>query len=133
MCSLRLVKDRYFEEIVELIVSFHHHEFIALKENKWGNTLEQSNTYDIFPIKKFFIYIENRGNELSIGQELLDVILEYARQQGATTIFLDTPSISKRSQHYFEQNGLITITRQDLPIRYNYPDRNSAFHRLDIV
>jgi GNAT superfamily N-acetyltransferase len=133
MCSLRLLKDHYFEEIVELILSFHHHEFIALKENKWGNTLEQMNTHDIFPIKKFFIYIENRGIELSFGQELLDVIFEYARQQGATTIFLDTPSIAKRSLQFFEKNGLVAITKQDLPIRYDYPDRNSLFHRFDFI
>jgi hypothetical protein len=133
MCSLRLLKDQYFEEIVELILSFHHHEFIALKENKWGNTLEQMNTHDIFPIKKFFIYIENRGIELSFGQELLDVIFEYARQQGATTIFLDTPSIAKRSLQFFEKNGLVAITKQDLPIRYDYPDRNSLFHRFDFI
>lgn len=133
MSSLRVLIDRYDEEIVELILSFHHHEFIDLKENKWGSTLEQTNTHDIFPIKKFFIYIENRGMELSFGQELLDVILEYARQQGATTIFLDTPAIAKRSQHFFEENGLVAITKHDLPIRYEYPDRNSLFHRFDFI
>lgn len=133
MCSLRLLKNRYFEEIVELKLSFHHQEFISLKENKWENTMEQINTHDIFPIKKFYIYIENRGNELSFGQELFDVIFEYAWQQGATTIFLDTPSITKRSLHFLEKYGLISITKQDLPIRYNYPDRNSLFHRLDFM
>ncbi|WP_236287359.1 GNAT family N-acetyltransferase [Paenibacillus allorhizoplanae] len=102
-----------------------------MKENKWGNTMEQMNTHDIFPIKKFFIYIENRGIELSFGQELFDIIFEYAWQQGATTVFLDTPSIAKKPPHFFEKNGLIAITKQDLPIRYDYPDRNSLFYRLD--
>ncbi|NQX64213.1 hypothetical protein [Paenibacillus qinlingensis] len=160
MSSLRLLQDHYSEEVVELILSFQHNEFtvnrmndevpdnldyqtrnvydgrnlwVTLKVKKRGNTVEQLNTHDIFHVKKLFIYIENQGIELSFKQEVFDVILEYAWQQGATTIYLDTPSIAKKSLHFFEKNGLIAITKHDLPIRYDYPDRNSLFHRLDFI
>ncbi|OAS21581.1 GNAT family N-acetyltransferase [Paenibacillus oryzisoli] len=153
------IQHRNYEEIVELILSLQHIEFTVnqvndevpdnldaqahyenegsnqcfVKENAWGNAVEQLDTPDIFHIKKFYIYIENCGIEHPYRQELCDVILEYARQQGATTIFLDAPSVSGSSPSFFERNGWVPVSKHDLPIRNRYPDRSSSYHRFDII
>ncbi|OCT13641.1 GCN5 family acetyltransferase [Paenibacillus pectinilyticus] len=162
MNALSQFEDKYLEEIIELILYVQNYEFqldisideqsdildiqtnyihdggnfwVALNEKRRviGTIGLQKKTDEIFILKKFFVYIEYRGGEFAVGQKLFEVLLEYAKQQGATTIFLDSPSIATRSHHFYEKNGFKVITKEELPIPYGYPDRNSYLYRLDLL
>lgn len=138
MIRLGQIQHRDSEEIVELTLSFKQNEFTVNQVNdevpdNLDAQTHQLHTHDIFHIKKFYIYIENCEVEHLHGQELCDVILEYARQQGATTIFLDMPCDAESSSTFFEKNGWISVTKQDLRIRNRYPDRSSCYYRFDII
>lgn len=155
-------KEMYLEEIIDLILFVQNNEFqlnISIDEqpdildiqvnylndggNFWvalnekseviGTIGLQKKTEECFILKKFFVYSDYRGVEFSIGQGLFDKLLEYAQQQGAKAIFLDTPSIAKRSHQFYKRNGFKLINEDDLPISYDYPDRNSLLYRLDLI
>lgn len=159
---IKIYKERYKEEIINLILFVQNNEFqlnisveeqsdildiqthylkdggnfwVALNESEKvvGSIGLQKKTIEIFVLKKFFVYLEYRGKEYSVGQGLFDVLIEYSKQQGITTILLDTPSIAKRSHHFYEKNGFKEITKKELPIAYDYPDRNSLLYKLDII
>ncbi|QGQ97681.1 N-acetyltransferase [Paenibacillus psychroresistens] len=157
----RIYEESYKQGIIELILYVQNDEFdlnISIEEqsdildiqshyllnggNFWvaldgngkviGSIGLQKKTNEIFILKKFFVYREYRGMGISIGQGLFNILLEYAKQLRIRTIILDTPSIAKRSHYFYEKNGFLKITKQELPIQYEYPDRNSLLYRLDV-
>jgi len=44
---------------------------------------------------------------------------------------LDTPSVATRSHAFYKRMGFKQISEADLPVQYDYPNRNSLFFRLD--
>ncbi|MCY9662324.1 GNAT family N-acetyltransferase [Paenibacillus chondroitinus] len=89
-------------------------------------------TDEISVLKNFFVYEQFRGKEFSIGNNLSHVLVDYAKKQGTKIIVLDTPFIAKRSHRFYEKNGFIQINKDELPVQYDYPDRNSLLYRLDL-
>jgi predicted N-acetyltransferase YhbS len=59
--------------------------------------------------------------------------MSHAGRNGITTIVLDTPSVSVRSHQFYKRQGFVQVTAADLPVRYDFPDRNSLFFRLDLA
>ncbi|MBP3965061.1 GNAT family N-acetyltransferase [Paenibacillus lignilyticus] len=106
--------------------------WVALNEggNVIGSIGLQRLTEDLYILKKFFIYNEYRGKACSIG--LFNEAVIYAKQRDIKTIILDTPSIATRSHRFYEKNGFKEISKHDLPVTYDYPDRDSLLYRLDL-
>lgn len=154
--------DKYKESIAELILFVQNAEFnldISIEEqtdildipthyfvhggNFWvelnennrviGTVGLQRVTDEIGIMKKFFVYKEYRGNYYSVGQNLFNSLLLYAKSQGLKQIILDSPAIATRSHRFYEKNGFEVITEQQLPIQYAYPDRNSLLFKLTIT
>lgn len=81
-------------------------------------------------LKKFFVMKEFRSQK--VGLTLYQRLLEYALEKGVEHIILDTPSVAKASHKFYEQNGFRCVVSDDLPIKYNYPDRDSILYMLDL-
>lgn len=74
-------------------------------------------------LKKFFIKSEYRGN--GISKALYANLTSCAQKLNLKTIILDTPAICTRAHNFYLKMGYRQISRENLPIEYDYPDRNS--------
>lgn len=76
-------------------------------------------------LKKFFIEREFRGGEKGVSAELFEHLLEHARSCGMKQIVLDTPAVCLRAHGFYRKKGFRRIGKEQLPVQYDYPDRDS--------
>ncbi|MDO4301304.1 MAG: GNAT family N-acetyltransferase [Clostridia bacterium] len=84
------------------------------------------NNYGI--LKKFFVDKNCRGK--GIGLELYKNLLRYANKKSCKGLILDTPSVAEDSHRFYEKAGFRKISKEELPIKYYYPNRNSYIYIL---
>lgn len=76
-------------------------------------------------LKKFFVNPLYRGKETGLSNNLYTHLIEYAKMKGICKIILDTPSVCYRAHSFYRKNGFTIITKDKLPIPYEYVDRDS--------
>lgn len=81
-------------------------------------------------LKKFFVKKEFRSQRIELA--LYETLLEYANAAGVHCIFSDTPSFAHRSYRFYEKAGFRVILKDELPVPYSYPDRDSILYLLDL-
>ncbi|KJK28972.1 GNAT family N-acetyltransferase [Paenibacillus polymyxa] len=153
--------DSYKEEVIKLILHVQNVEYevgISVKEqpdildihsnyindggNFWialndngevvGSIGLQKKNKEVAVLKKFFVYKDYRGKEFGTGKKLYEALLDFAKKQGFSKIILDTPSKATRSHGFYKKVGFKEIDKEDLPIKYDYPDRNSIIFLLEL-
>ncbi|MNO51824.1 acetyltransferase [compost metagenome] len=158
---ITVYNDSYKEEVIKLILHVQNVEYevgISVKEqpdildihsnyindggNFWialndsgevvGSIGLQKKNKDVAVLKKFFVYKDYRGKEFGTGKKLYEALLDFAKKQGFSKIILDTPSKATRSHGFYKKVGFKEIDKEDLPIKYDYPDRNSIIFLLDL-
>lgn len=158
---IKIYEDRYKKEVIDLILHVQNAEYdvgisteeqpdildiqssyinnggnfwVALNDNDEvvGSIGLQKETNEVAVLKKFFVYKEYRGKEFGIGTDLYKALIDFAKKQGLSKIILDTPSKATRSHSFYKKVGFNEIAKEDLPIRYDYPDRNSLIFELDL-
>jgi N-acetylglutamate synthase-like GNAT family acetyltransferase len=158
---IQIYGDKYKQEVIDLILYVQNIEYgvgIGIEDqpdildinknyiddgggfwialNKHGKVVGsiglQKKGDKIAVLKKFFVYREYRGKEHSVGISLYNFLLSFAKENGISKIILDTPSVATRSHSFYKKVGFIEITKKDLPIQYDYPDRNSLLFLLEI-
>jgi RimJ/RimL family protein N-acetyltransferase len=91
----------------------------------------QRKTHAVGVLKKFFVSTAYRGGETNCASKLFDTLLDFSLRRGIETIVLDTPSAATRSHAFYRRKGFRQISETDLPVQYDYPNRDSLFFRLD--
>lgn len=158
---VQLYDDRYTQEVIDLILHVQNVEYgvgisiedqpdildinksyindgggfwIALNESGKviGSIGLQKKSDEIAVLKKFFVHNKYRGKENGVGVSLYNFLLSFAKEKGFSKIVLDTPSVATRSHSFYRKVGFREITKEDLPIQYDYPDRNSLLFLLEI-
>ena len=158
---IQIYDDRYRQEVIDLILHVQNVEYgvgisiedqpdilditksyindgggfwIALNESGKviGSIGLQKKGMKIAVLKKFFVYNEYKGKDHSVGVSLYNSLLSFAKEKGFSKIILDTPSVAIRSHGFYRKVGFKEITRKDLPLQYDYPDRNSLLFLLEI-
>lgn len=81
-------------------------------------------------LKKFFVRADYRNQK--IGLALYKTLLEYALSKKTRYIVLDTPSVADASHRFYEKSGFRRISRNELPVPYDYPDRDSYLYMLSL-
>lgn len=81
-------------------------------------------------LKKFFVRADHRKK--GVGYALYKTALEYLTRNGYMYVMLDTPSVAKASHVFYERAGFKKIGKDEMPFRYEYPDRNSFLYLLKI-
>lgn len=102
------------------------------QEEVVGSIGLQKKTKEIAVLKKFFVYKDYRGKEYGFGEGLYKALLNFVIEKGFTKVILDTPSVATRSHHFYEKVGFKNISKKDMPIHYNYPDRDSLIYLLEL-
>ena len=87
---------------------------------------------DLGVMKKFFVAAPYRGKTHGIAQALYKTFLDFARSEGIHQIVLDTPSAATRSHGFYRSVGFVQIARDDLPLMYDFPERDTLFFKLDL-
>lgn len=84
-------------------------------------------------LKKLFVLADYRGKQTQCAAKLFSAVIEFARSSGIVSIVLDTPSVATRSHAFYKANGFREIPQTEVPVKYDYVDRNSLFFRLDLM
>ena len=88
-------------------------------------------------MKKFFVRADHRGRAADggpgVGARLYDTLIAHAREVGLSGVVLDTPAVAARSHAFYTRAGFRQIAREELPLDYHYPDRDSRLFRLDLA
>lgn len=84
-------------------------------------------------LKKLFVLADYRGKQTHCAAKLFSALIAFASSSGMHTLVLDTPSVATRSHAFYKANGFREIPLAEVPVKYDYPDRNSLFFRLDLV
>lgn len=77
-------------------------------------------------LKKFFVRMDCRSQK--VGLQLYLALLDFAKKQGYKILLLDTPAVAEASHRFYEKNGFVWITKEELPVPYEFPDRNSYLY-----
>lgn len=83
-------------------------------------------------LKKFFVSEAFRGSATGCAMDLFTTLIAFASAQGIETIVLDTPALAVRSHAFYKRNGFRQIDADELPVEYEYVQRNSLLFRLDL-
>lgn len=81
-------------------------------------------------LKKFFVMSEYRGHAQNVSGQLYSQLITTARVKGLQHLVLDTPENCHRAHHFYRKNGFVELTREQVPVHYDYPDRDSLFFEL---
>ena len=105
--------------------------WIALKGNHVIGTIGlMLKDNDCAVLKKFFVEAPYRSKRVGLG--LYQALLKKAEKMGLRHIILDTPSVAKASHRFYEKAGFRCINKDELPVPYEYPDRQSLLYMLDL-
>ncbi|MBN8544459.1 MAG: GNAT family N-acetyltransferase [Alphaproteobacteria bacterium] len=78
-------------------------------------------------LRKMFVAPAYRGTPHRLGQQLLDGLMAWAKQQNFKHIYLGTVDILKAAQRFYEKNGFCLFPESDLPTEIAHikmPDDN---------
>lgn len=108
--------------------------WLALNEEKKvvGSIGLQLIDSEVGVLKKFFLYEKYRGSGQGLSMELYKKLVDFARARKLSSLILDTPSVAKRSHSFYKKVGFSQISKDELPVAYNYPDRDSLLFKLDL-
>ena len=81
-------------------------------------------------LKKFFVKKEFRS--CKVGLALYNELIKFAHDSKICHIILDTPSVARASHKFYEKAGFRRVQKEELPIVYLYPDRESLLYMLDL-
>lgn len=87
---------------------------------------------DLGVMKKFFVAAGHRGREHGVARALYDRFIAFAQREGIRQIVLDTPSAATRSHGFYRSVGFVQIERSELPMRYDFPERDTLFFALAV-
>lgn len=154
-------KDIYQDKVIDLILKIQNEEYmINLGIEEQSDLLNITNEYklnggnfwicidkddnvigtigliritdDYAVLKKFFVDKRFRGGDYGIGTSLYNMLLTYAVGAGFRYVILDTPSVATRSHNFYRKVGFRMISKEELPVEYECPDRNSLLFLLEI-
>lgn len=83
-------------------------------------------------LKKFFVYALYRGTPHNLGRQLYTTLSDYAKENGVQRLLLDTPRNTDRAHKFYEKAGFQRITKEEVPILYEYPYADSDFFLKEI-
>ena len=68
--------------------------------------------------------------EISIGQQLLNTLYNWATQRNVKDIYLGTVAAFKAARRFYQKNGFQIVDRADLPPTFPLMSGDTHFYRL---
>lgn len=154
------IQDKYAEQVIKLVLDIQQKEFnvpITLKDQPdllqireayyqdggcfWGAFIEEELVGTIALIKfddnagairKMFVKKAYRGKELNIAQQLLEVLMAYASDNGLDHLYLGTVTVLEAALRFYERNHFVRIAKEILPETFPLMSADNVFCHLAI-
>jgi N-acetylglutamate synthase-like GNAT family acetyltransferase len=83
-------------------------------------------------LRKMFVAKEYRGKEKGVSKALLGALLEHAKTEGITSIYLGTTAKFLAAHRFYEQNGFVEISPEALPKSFPRMVVDTKFYKFSI-
>ena len=83
-------------------------------------------------LRKMFVDKDYRGKQFGVGQQLLNKLIEWAKQKGFTEIFLGTTEKFIAAQRFYEKNGFKEMAKKELPKTFPVMEDDIKFYRFSV-
>ena len=84
-------------------------------------------------LRKMFVTASHRGPERGVARRLLETVLVWSRARGLREIFLGTTAKFLAAHRFYEKNGFVEMSRDELPPRFPVMPVDSKFYRLGLA
>ncbi|PKB17279.1 GNAT family N-acetyltransferase [Flavobacterium sp. 5] len=83
-------------------------------------------------IRKMFVVKEYRGKQYNIGQQLLEKLIIYSKENGLKDLYLGTVSKLHAALRFYERNNFIRIHKEELPDDFPLMKPDNIFCQLQL-
>jgi N-acetylglutamate synthase-like GNAT family acetyltransferase len=83
-------------------------------------------------LRKMFVKKDSRGPEKQVATQLLHALVDWARGQGLSEIYLGTAERFQSAQRFYLRQGFVEIRQDALPAAFPVMKVDSRFFRLDL-
>ncbi|CAA6603343.1 Acetyltransferase [Rhodospirillaceae bacterium LM-1] len=83
-------------------------------------------------LRKMFVAAAYRGHG-GVARQLLERLLSDARKAGVAEVYLGTTAAFLAAHRFYEKNGFMEISKQDLPASFPLMAVDSKFYRLNLL
>lgn len=83
-------------------------------------------------LRKMFVNKEHRGKELGVAQKLLEVLLQFCRDNQITDVYLGTVEMLKAAHRFYERNGFVLTDINDFPPYFPRMMADNRFYHLHL-
>ena len=84
-------------------------------------------------LRKMFVHPEYRGKEIGVAQALLKQLLSCCREREIKTVFLGTIDMMKAAHRFYEKNGFVRLTKEELPSRFPVMRVDNTFYKYSFT
>ncbi len=81
-------------------------------------------------LKKMFVHADYRGKDLGVASALLNTVFEWCEQHLIPEIYLGTVDILKAAHRFYEKNGFVEISMNQLPEQFPLVAVDTKFYRF---
>ena len=79
-------------------------------------------------LRKMFVQKDYRGKHIGVGQQLLETLLKWSAKQQFSQIYLGSITQSKAAHRFYEKNGFIEVTTNQLPPQFPRMEVDTKFY-----
>ena len=79
-------------------------------------------------LRKMFVQKDYRGKHIGVGQQLLETLLKWSAKQQFSQIYLGATNRYKAAHRFYEKNGFIEITTNQLPPQFPRMEVDTKFY-----
>ena len=84
-------------------------------------------------LRKMFVKATFRGKAFNIGQQLLEVVLDWCRAQQVHEIYLGTREDLHAARRFYERNGFFPVAKSELPANFPLMSVDSHFYGYRVI
>ncbi|WP_027187547.1 GNAT family N-acetyltransferase [Desulfovibrio cuneatus] len=84
-------------------------------------------------LRKMFVAPAFRGKQHGTAQRLLDALFAHARAAGMQHVYLGTTAVYLAAHRFYERNGFVRITREEVPACVPLMAVDTVFYRKAIL
>lgn len=81
-------------------------------------------------LKKMFVHADFRGKDLGVASALLNTVFKWCEQHSIQEIYLGTVDILKAAHRFYEKNGFVEISKNQLPECFPLVSVDTKFYRF---
>jgi N-acetylglutamate synthase-like GNAT family acetyltransferase len=83
-------------------------------------------------LRKMFVHQQYRGPEKGIARNLLKTLLDWAKLRRLREIYLGTTPFFFAAHRFYEKNGFIEISKEDLPTTFPLMEVDTKFYKYTL-